>query len=516
MLALAGYAVRATGSINDGTTRIGTSDTPLLVAIGSLARSTVYYRLSEHERIVATDPADRASLLAEQVQMASEVARQLALADRIANTPKEHAATALVATRWAQYRTAADGYAAREDAGDMKGAEALLVAADAHFGPLEDALDAWRSDALASEAQSVRDASSAYTTERAVLLVAVGLATVLSVGIAVLIARRITRPIRRLVDGSTAIASGDLSLAVDTTASGEIGELAGSFQSMTSYLREMAAAAARIAGGDLTATVSPRSARDALAGAFNDMIGALRTVVRDLSDAVEETRGASADLASTSHQTGRAVEEIAGAMTEVAEASERQVALVAGARTTAGAAQREAGAGSETAARMAAVMAELDEKSGRISGIVETITGIATQTNLLALNAAIEAARAGDLGRGFAVVADEVRQLAEESQRAAGSISELIVDIQSVSAIAVGVVDREARGAFSSIGERVAEVTSALDGVSELSASTSAAAEEVSAGAEEASASTHQIASSASQLSRTADGLAEIVGRFRV
>ena len=69
-------------------------------------------------------------------------------------------------------------------------------------------------------------------------------------------------------------------------------------------------------------------------------------------------------------------------------------------------------------------------KSEQIGEIVETITGIADQTNLLALNAAIEAARAGEQGRGFAVVAEEVRKLAEESQKAAGEIADLIETIQ--------------------------------------------------------------------------------------
>jgi methyl-accepting chemotaxis protein len=44
---------------------------------------------------------------------------------------------------------------------------------------------------------------------------------------------------------------------------------------------------------------------------------------------------------------------------------------------------------------VAAAIGDLSDRSERIGGIVETITGIAEQTNLLALNAAIEAARAG-------------------------------------------------------------------------------------------------------------------------
>lgn len=92
-----------------------------------------------------------------------------------------------------------------------------------------------------------------------------------------------------------------------------------------------------------------------------------------------------------------------------------------------------------------AIITRLGEKSNEISNIVEVIKGISSSTNLLALNASIEAARAGEQGKGFAVVASEVRALAEQSQKAANDISELIKTVLEDTSEAVNSMDLNTR-----------------------------------------------------------------------
>ena len=73
------------------------------------------------------------------------------------------------------------------------------------------------------------------------------------------------------------------------------------------------------------------------------------------------------------------------------------------------------------------------EVVNKISTAAESIISIASQTNLLALNASIEAARAGEAGRGFAVVADNIKGLAEETNKMAGEITDMLSAIANFS-----------------------------------------------------------------------------------
>jgi methyl-accepting chemotaxis protein len=357
-------------------------------------------------------------------------------------------------------------------------------------------------------------------------------------------------------------------------------------RSILGRTRELLGAAEAVAAGDLTQTLEASNDElGRLAGAFNAMVASLAALVREIEGVSDGLVRTSARMATGSTETHRAVAEIAHAIENMAAGTERQVALVADTRTRAGevvstaqesslnaagtaddaaTARRLAAEGveaaedartamqslAESSSRLTEAMAQFTERSERIGGMVDTITGIAGQTNLLALNAAIEAARAGEQGRGFAVVAEEVRKLADEAEAAATSISGLILEMQAETRQIVSVVEEGARrtdggsatlesararfveideavsrvadsadkiaAAGTAIAEQAAGMERQLDEVSGSSESASSSAEQISASTQETAAGTDQIASAAQGLSETAASLRALIDRFRV
>lgn len=91
-------------------------------------------------------------------------------------------------------------------------------------------------------------------------------------------------------------------------------------------------------------------------------------------------------------------------------------------------------------ARVAETIRQTDISVQQIQEAVTMISSIASETSLLSLNASIEAARAGEAGRGFAVVAGEIQKLADESDRSAQKIEEVINNLLEDSQRAVRVM----------------------------------------------------------------------------
>ena len=341
---------------------------------------------------------------------------------------------------------------------------------------------------------------------------------VLTILIALIIARSITGPAAVLVNQTAQVAKGELDIVFTDGSGDEIGQLGLSFKTMThnlhSIISQVADTSIQVAAA---ANQLNRTSRLIATGA--EEVASQATAVATADEEISATSGDiahncqlasdGAGRASLSAQNGAAVVEatitvmsqIAAKVQETAKTVER-----------------------------------LGERSDQIGAIIGTIEDIADQTNLLALNAAIEAARAGEQGRGFAVVADEVRALAERTTRATHEIGEMIKAIQvetkgAVIAMEQGVRQVEAgTSEAAKSGVALKEILEQINDVAMQVNQIATAAEEQTATTSEISNNMIQIvgavqktshgaqesAAAAAQLSGNAEELQRLVRQFKL
>lgn len=218
-----------------------------------------------------------------------------------------------------------------------------------------------------------------------------------------------------------------------------VGSLKQTLSSMSEYLDMTVELDSR--GKDEIASIS--HSINALISNFRRLLFEVTETNNKSSNRLQNIVESAQDLDKSSHSTVAKCDNIATAMTELAQSSveiaqsaERAMSdttimnsKVVDCQTQSELSYNSVKCLSEQINATEQCMTQLANDTQSISQIVETINSVSEQTNLLALNAAIEAARAGEHGRGFAVVSSEVRDLAHRSQKATEDISKLLDQI---------------------------------------------------------------------------------------
>lgn len=382
---------------------------------------------------------------------------------------------------------------------------------------------------------------------RTIVTVASIFVALLGIVIAVVTSRLISRPLQTVTTRMKLMADGDFSgLALETNLQDEIGQLTTATNEMSHYMRGLLQ---DIHGVSQNVTEQSSGMTHASTEIMEGS-AQIASTMESLADGAEQQANRAGDLTHQMTLFSSRVGDANANGTAIEKASSEVLGMTNEGASLMGSSTAQMAKVDQIVSEAVRKVEGLDTHAKKISELVSVIQDIAAQTNLLALNAAIEAARAGEHGKGFAVVADEVRKLAEQSSNSVTNITDIVENIQRESfavssSLQAGYEEVEQgtaqikvtgetferiRLAVSEMVHQVQEVSTNLEAIeadtsnmSQAIQEISAISEESAAGVEETTATTietnaaiEEVARSAHELENMAEGLDQLVNRFKV
>jgi methyl-accepting chemotaxis protein len=311
--------------------------------------------------------------------------------------------------------------------GKKTAAETLY--AQAPFSPVMAPLTGYTQYLQTDEQRLITELDANQAKSYTINIIALILVILISIAVAVLLSRQITRAVTQVQMAMRKLAAKDLRIdPLPHTTNDELGELATNVNETITELQNVMRQIRRSAEEVSMVSEETAASTEETANALTEVANQIQQLNEEAQTGQEASVHVSQTLLELSSLIQLAQDKATSATTQ---AEVTQKAAESGMHTVE-VTIRSIQEIQTTSQATEEKMNELQKYSKEIGAIAQTIREIAEQTNLLALNASIEAARAGEQGKGFAVVADEVRKLAEQTHQESGRVNEVLTRVGQV------------------------------------------------------------------------------------